>query len=434
MNARVARPLIPLVALFALLAFAGCGDDDDSGGTEASESGEEISVGGEDLKGDPVKLGLLTGLTGDYSAFKDAVVGGSEIAIRDVNEGGGILGGPAELIIQDNKSTPEGAVSGFEKLVNVDKVAAIGGVESDGGVAVLERAAEAQVPVICSFCGTTVLDEEGGNFIYRTTASDNDGAAASAQFARDRGFERVALLRQEGEAGRPAEIFADVWENNVGGEVVSDVQIDPGKSSYQVELQQAFSEDPDVVYASIGHEAGNSIFPEWERRAYGGEFLVSPDLLTPQTSFEYLEDGVATGSIAAFDEKTPAYENFAKKLEAETGEGPSEGLGEPLNFDTFILLALAIEAAGSTDGAEIDAMIPEVTSPPGEVCYLYDECRKLIEDGEEIDYHGASSSLDLNETGNLESPPIAEVQLVDGEWEAVETVELDPSLKPEGGG
>ncbi len=212
------------------------------------------------------------------------------------------------------------------------------------------------------------------------------------------------------------------------------MQIDPGKSSYQVELQQAFSEDPDVVYASIGHEAGNSIFPEWERRAYGGEFLVSPDLLTPQTSFEYLEDGVATGSIAAFDEKTPAYENFAKKLEAETGEEPSEGLGEPLNFDTFILLALAIEAAGSTDGAEIDAMIPEVTSPPGEVCYLYDECRKLIEDGEEIDYHGASSSLDLNETGNLESPPIAEVQLVDGEWEAVETVELDPSLKPEGGG
>ncbi len=216
MNARVARLLIPLVALFALLAFAGCGDDDDSGGTEASESGEEISVGGEDLKGDPVKLGLLTGLTGDYSAFKDAVVGGSEIAIRDVNEGGGILGGPAELIIQDNKSTPEGAVSGFEKLVNVDKVAAIGGVESDGGVAVLERAAEAQVPVICSFCGTTVLDEEGGNFIYRTTASDNDGAAASAQFARDRGFERVALLRQEGEAGRPAEIFAGVWGEQRG--------------------------------------------------------------------------------------------------------------------------------------------------------------------------------------------------------------------------
>jgi branched-chain amino acid transport system substrate-binding protein len=55
---------------------------------------------------------------------------------------------------------------------------------------------------------------------------------------------------------------------------------------------------------------------------------------------------------------------------------------------------------------------------------------KLLEDGEDIDYHGASTSLDVNETGNLLSPVMAEIQLKDGEWSPVKTVELDPSLRP----
>jgi branched-chain amino acid transport system substrate-binding protein len=429
---RAAHAFAALSVLLLLIPLSGCGDDDDddgdAGGTATTTA--EVADGGEDLKGDPVKLGLLTGLTGDYSAFADAVVNGSEIAISDINKGGGILDGPAELIIQDNKSTPEGAVSGFEKLVNVDDVVAIAGVESDGGVAVLDRAKEQQVPVICSYCGSPGLDKTAGEFMWRPTASDTDGGAAAAQFARDRGYERVGILRQEGGPGLPAEIFADIWENQVGGEITNDVQIDAGKSSYQVEVQQAFEGDPDAVYTAIGHEAGNSVFPEWQRRGYGGEFFVSPDLLTPQTSFEYLEDGVATGAVNAFDKETPAWKRFAEQLEAKQGEPPTEGLGEPLNFDSVIILALAIEAAGSTDGAEVDTAIPEIANPPGETCYLYEKCVQLLKDGDEIDYYGASSSVDFNDVGNLAAPLMAEIQLVDGEWTAVETIELDPELRP----
>lgn len=436
MGRLVWKRLLALMLVAGLaVAFSACGGSDDSDGADASgDEAGETTVSGGGNSSNAVKFGLLTGLTGDYSAFSDAVVGGSEIAIEEINAAGGVLGKDVVLVIQDNKSTPEGAVAGFEKLVNVDKVVAIGGVESDGGVAVLERAPEKKVPVICSFCGTTVLDERGGNFMYRITASDNDGAAAAAQFARDRGLTKVSLLRQEGEAGMPAQIFSKVWQENLGNEIVSDVQIDPGKSSYQVELQQAFSGDPEAVFASIGHEAANSIFPEWERRGYGGEFLVSPDLLTPETTFPYLEDGVATGAIAAFDRDTPAFEHFSEALQEKQGHPPSEGLGEPLNYDTFILLALAVEAAGSTDGDAINEAIREVTSPPGEKCFLFEECMALLKDGKQIDYHGASNSLDLNETGNLHSPPIAEMQLEDGEWVPVETISLDPSLKPNAGG
>jgi branched-chain amino acid transport system substrate-binding protein len=415
----------------ALLAIAGCGGgDDDADSGSSAGSGEEISAGGEGLKGKEVKLGYLIGVTGDYSAFTGPALEAAEIAVKDINDAGGILGGPAKLVVQDNKSTAEGAVSGFEKLSQVDKVVAIGGVESDGGVAVLERSAEQEIPVICTFCGTPILDTKGGDYEWRTTASDTDGGTASAQFARDRDFKKVGILAQEGEVGRPADIFKKVFEEKVGGEVVSDVRFDAGKSSYQVEVQQAFDGDPDAVYLAAGHQEAASILPEWQRRGYGGEFFVSPDLITPETTFDFLADGVATGVIAAFDEETSAYKEFAEKYEAKTGDAPSEGLGEPLNYDTVIIFALAITAADSTDGAAVNEKIPEVTSPGGEKCHLYAECRKLLEAGKEIDYHGASTSLDMNETGNLLSPVMSEIQLVDGEWGPVNTIELDPELRP----
>ena len=84
--------------IIALTLGACAGEESGSGGSEnAADAPSEIG-GGEDLKGDEVKLGLLTGLTGDYSAFSDAVVNGSRIAIEDINEMGGILGGPATLV------------------------------------------------------------------------------------------------------------------------------------------------------------------------------------------------------------------------------------------------------------------------------------------------------------------------------------------------
>lgn len=424
------RRLVPILAVMALLVITGCGDDDEGSDSSGGGSGEEISAGGENLKGDEVKLGYLIGVTGDYSPFTGPALEAAEIAIKDINDAGGVLDGPAKLVVQDNKSTAEGAVSGFEKLTQVDKVAGIGGVESDGGVAVLERAAEQQIPVICTFCGTPILDTKGGDYVWRTTASDTDGGTASAQFARDREYEKVGILAQSGEVGRPADIFKQVFEDKVGGEVVSDVRFDPGKSSYQVEVQQAFEGDPDAVYLAAGHQEAASILPEWQRRGYGGEFFVSPDLITPETTFDFLEDGVGTGVIAAFDEETEAYTQFAEKYEAKTGDPPSEGLGEPLNYDTVILLALAVTAAKSTDGEKVNAQVPEVVSPEGEKCFLYADCVKLLEDGKEIDYHGASTSLDMNDKGNLLSPVMSEIQLVDGEWGPVDTIDLDPELRP----
>jgi branched-chain amino acid transport system substrate-binding protein len=86
-------------------------------------------------------------------------------------------------------------------------------------------------------------------------------------------------------------------------------------------------------------------------------------------------------------------------------------------------------AAGTTDGPAVAAEVAGVLNAPGTVVYTYADGLAAIEAGEEIDYHGASSGLDVNEFGNLASPVFGEQNIVDGAWMQVAEVALDGSLR-----
>ncbi|MGE2836089.1 ABC transporter substrate-binding protein [Mycobacterium sp. SMC-4] len=388
--------------------------------------------GGDAGGGDVIKFGWLNGITGDYASYYEPSQAAVTIAIDEINEAGGVLGKKVELVSADNLSTVEGAVQGFSRLVDVENVVAVGGVESTGGLAILDSANEMEIPVFCPGCGTPELDTGTGEFMWRITGSDSDGGTIAAQFARDEGIKRVAIMAQNTEGmSEPADIFKKVFVEGAGGEVVADVRFNPGRSSYQAELAQAFDAKPDAVYLAAGHEAASVIFREWQRRGYGGKFFVSPDLVTPPISslMPELADGVAVGAIAAYDTDSPAYKAFAEKFQAKTGHQPAAGVYDANQYDEYIALALAITKAQSTEGRAIAEAIPEVLNPGGTVVYSYADGIKELEAGNEINYEGASGSLDLNEHNNLAAPLFGEQFIVDGEWTQVDVIELDPALR-----
>lgn len=408
------KSLLILVALMTL-PFAACSEGGDEGG-------------------DAIKLGFMIGVTGDYAAYYPPSEAGALIAIDEINEAGGVLGRPVELVIGDNLSTAEGAVQAFNKLVDVDNVVAIGGVESDGAVANLQSIKDRKIPTICPACGTDKLDTAGGDYIFRITGSDSDGGLIAAQFARDNGFSRVAMLVQntEGAAG-PADIFKRVFAERVGGEVITDVRFEPGQSSYQAQVDEVFAGAPEAVYLAAGFEAGGIILQEWARRGLAGSWFFSPDLVVPEISgLEGIDisNGVARAAIASYDTTSPAYASYASRYLEKTGDEPSSGLYDANQYDQYIILALAIQKAGTTDGEAVAREIAGILNGPGTVVYTYADGLAAIEAGEEIDYHGASSGLDVNEFGNLASPVFGEQQIIDGAWTQVSEVTLDESLRP----
>ena len=428
------------IAIAALTLFAfSCGSDSPAEPVpaqgEASQEpqpAQEESVSSADSvrRDGPVKFGFLAGLSGDYAEWGPPSLDGAEAAIGVINAAGGILGAEVELVVQDNMSTAEGAVTGYNRIR--EEIDALGGVESDGAVALLNTVAEDEMPTMCPACGTTVLDSEGGNFIWRITASDTTYGVMSAQLARDLGYTRVAMLVQQTEGTEsPAEVFRDVWENKIGGEITADVRFQPGQDSYQAQVAQAFSGDPDAVYIGAGPQAGIPIIREYIARGHTATILVSPDLQVPDIAETAAE--LPTGRILAAqvtdDFESPAYAAFAAAHQEYASKPPPTGFYETNQFDQYIVLALAMTAAGTTDGPAVAAQIYNIVNAPGIKVYTYADGVAALERGEQIDYDGPSGSLELHTvTGNLVSPKVAVNHIVNGSYTERQVIELDPAL------
>lgn len=91
----------------------------------------------------PVYLGIMPPLTGIVSIYGKEIIRAATIACNEVNESGGVLGRPLELVIEDDGSLPETAVKAAEKLINEKKCSAIiGNLLSNSRIAVAYKVAE----------------------------------------------------------------------------------------------------------------------------------------------------------------------------------------------------------------------------------------------------------------------------------------------------
>ena len=90
-----------------------------------------------------VKLGLMPPLTGMVSLYGEEISRAGQIACQEVNESGGVLGRPLQLVIEDDGSLPGSAVTAAEKLLDQQHCSAIiGNLLSNSRIAVAYRVAE----------------------------------------------------------------------------------------------------------------------------------------------------------------------------------------------------------------------------------------------------------------------------------------------------
>jgi branched-chain amino acid transport system substrate-binding protein len=101
---------------------------------------------------DVYKIGVSAGLTGYAAAVDRAWRDGLEVAAEHVNSKGGIMGRKVQVIVEDNKSEPQEAVTVYRKMISSDKVDIfLSGCVSAGNFAAASFVVRAQIPmVLCS--------------------------------------------------------------------------------------------------------------------------------------------------------------------------------------------------------------------------------------------------------------------------------------------
>src|SRR5829696_2070546 len=151
------------VGVVATLAIAGCGGDDDSSGGS----------------GGPVTIGILVPLTGELGDFGKGWQRAAQLAADQLNESGVLQKGTRiKTVVADEKANAQTAVTEGRKMISTQNAQAIVGPTSEPMVALTPIAKREQVPIVSGAAGTVQLNNLGGDFIYRTVASDaSDGLA-----------------------------------------------------------------------------------------------------------------------------------------------------------------------------------------------------------------------------------------------------------------
>jgi branched-chain amino acid transport system substrate-binding protein len=398
------------VLLTTMLVVVACGGDETEGG-----DGEQAET---------VKFGLLVPLSGELGSFGGPWEDAGKLAVKEMNDSGALPGGTTiETVTDDEKVNPEVAVQAARRMIEVESVSAIMVPTSASMVALVPLAQRNEVPVISPAAGTVALNELGGDFIYRTVASDASDGLAAARFLEDQGAGSVvALVQNEESTLSPAEIFINEFES-AGGQVLERVVYNPGQPSYRAELENALQANPEWIFCACGQESGVTLLKEADAAGYDGQWMVTADIVAPEVIEAVgpdIMEGVY-GEIATSDTSLPTYQEFADAYKSEYGEPPYAFNANM--YDATILAGLAMVAADSTDGAAINEGILEVASG-GTACSSFEECAEALSNGEDVNYEGASGPVDLDETGTASSPYSIQ-QVKNGKWKQIEFLPAD---------
>jgi branched-chain amino acid transport system substrate-binding protein len=174
---------------------------------------------------------------------------GAEMAVAEVNKAGGVNGRQVELIVEDEKDSPAAAVSGVQKLINVDKVVAMVGPMTSGDVmASIKIADEAKVVMITPTATTPALSGAAA-FVYRGCSRiDTQAKVLTKYVAQHWKPKTVAIFFSNEPYGKGSDKFFSEEFEKAGIKVVARESFNRGARDFKSELTKIKAANPDILF------------------------------------------------------------------------------------------------------------------------------------------------------------------------------------------
>ncbi|NPV87917.1 ABC transporter substrate-binding protein [Coprothermobacteraceae bacterium] len=308
-----------------------------------------------------IRIGLIAPLTGSESLFGQGYKRGVELAVKDINAKGGVLGKTVELFVEDDQNDPNQSVNAVQKLVNQNKVVGIvGAFSSKCSIPAHEQACALGVPIISptSTNPKVTVDEKGNHkwCAFRATFIDPFQGQVAAKFAyNDLGIRKAAVFWDNGNdySKGLAEYFINNFEA-LGGLILVKEAYSAGDQDFSAQITRAMQSGVELIYLPDYFAKVNLIAGQARTLGYKGKFMGGDGWDNPGIDKTILNGSYYTAHYAPED---PEAAELVAKWKAEyNGEVPT-GDGA-LAYDAAIILLNAIERAGTTDGKKVaEAML-----------------------------------------------------------------------------
>ncbi|WP_137392104.1 ABC transporter substrate-binding protein [Rhodoligotrophos defluvii] len=369
-----------------------------------------------------VKVGFLGGFTGPIEALTPPIFEGAKLAVKNVNDQGGVLDGEKiNMVSADSTCTDAtAAAAAGDRMVNAEKVIAIVGALCSGET--IAAANSAAVPggvLMVSPASTSpaVSELDDKDLVFRTTPSDSYQGEAMAKLLKEKGYDNIAITYVNNDYGKG---FADALEKaftDAGGTVATKQAHEEGKADYRAEIGQLASSGADtLVVLAYASGSGQTIIRQAIeggdfQKFVGGDGMIADELVTA-IGADRLEGMIGT---KAGRPEIPGAEVFAK-LARDAGLDPT-AVYAPQAYDAAFLIALAIEKSGKAEREGLNKALREVASGKGEAILPgeWEKAKRLIAEGKDIHYAGAGGAMTFDENGDVPGV-IVEMLVKDGRF------------------
>ncbi|MCO5220189.1 MAG: ABC transporter substrate-binding protein [Thermomicrobiales bacterium] len=307
---------------------------------------------------DPIILGAPVNLTGWMAAYDQPPLDGAKLAVEKINEAGGVLGRPLQIIEVDGKTDPATVGNAALEVIDDGAEVILAPCDFDYGAPASQAAQEAGM-VGVSFCASSPLFGSAtlGDKQFTVSMWNQTMAAAAAEFGYNvKEWRTAATIIDQGTEYTKSlgDFFVETW-GHLGGEVVSEdtYQLNDMQASAQAQRIMDLETPPDVIFISANMPDYSAIIRDIRSAGVtapimGGDSMDTADFYTALGSELGNDIYISTHAFIGA-EAGPAMEQFIADYTAKYGNPPEVSFNA-MGWDTVQILANAIERAGTTDG------------------------------------------------------------------------------------
>jgi len=300
-------------------------------------------------QGQPIKIATIVELSGPGATSGTNFKNGVELAVKEINAGGGVLGRKIQTTVADTQSNP-GVAKGLATKAVDDGVFAVFGPVFSGSI--LVSMAETRRAEIPNFTGgeAAAITKQGNPYIFRTSFTQDTAMPKVARYIANKLKARtLALIYVNNDFGKGGRESLMKALEPLGVKVVADISTDQNQLDFSAAVLKAKQSNADVVFVYSNEEESARALRELRKQGVT-QPLVGETVLTSQKVIELAGDA-ANGAIAhvglTADAPLPAVRGFRERFEKEYKYIPDHN-GVKGYTGVFILKA-AVEKAGRVD-------------------------------------------------------------------------------------
>lgn len=365
-----------LTAVMTVGLLAGCGGSGDS---------------------DTIKIGLATPLTGASAQDGKAIQNGVNLAVKQVNDEGGIDGKQVEVTAEDDKGDSSEAATVANKLAQDDSILAVVGHFNSSctlaGAPIYNQAGIVQI----SPGSSSEAVSDAGDYTFRTITTDAvQGQYLAEWCVNELGYKNIAILYENDDYGLGLADVAQRETEALGATVTVREAYEVNQTDYSTVLTKVAASDADVLIIGGLYNETALIAKQMSDNGIGEMPIMGVDAIYSDALIELGGDAVNGIKLTAYfsdSSESQVTQDFIAAYTEEYGEAP--GTYAAYAYDAALMILDAIKNAG-TDRAAIRDYIADI-------------------DG----FEGATGTASFDENGDVIKEPLR-MEIKDGAFTLVE--------------